>query len=162
MDYIACILYAFLLISVVYKHLYNTSENQFFLYVLVICAVCTVADICMEISCRNVPLGQTRLVFAYAFSYIYLILRQVSAYAYILFIFVASGTIGRLFQNKIRSLSFIIPFLLTCVFILSNLISMVITNFCPFAFSSSKTPVCPKKDHVLKYDRIHAFLLQFP
>ena len=83
MDYIACVLYVFLLISVVYKHLYNTSENQFFLYVLVICAVCTVADICMEISCRNVPLGQTRLVFAYAFSYIYLILRQVSAYAYI-------------------------------------------------------------------------------
>ena len=123
MDYIACVLYVFLLISVVYKHLYNTSENQFFLYVLVICAVCTVADICMEISCRNVPLGQTRLVFAYAFSYIYLILRQVSAYAYILFIFVASGTIGRLFQNKIRSLSFIIPFLLTCVFILSNLIT---------------------------------------
>ena len=122
MDYIACILYVFLLISVVYKRLYNTMENRYFLYVLVICAVTTAADICMELSCRNTPIGPTRLIFAYVISYIYLILRQVSAYAYILFIFVASGTLGRL-QKKKRSLSFIIPFLLTCVFILSNLVT---------------------------------------
>ena len=57
MDYIACILYAFLLISVVYKHLHHTSENRFFLYVLEICAVTTVADIFMELSCRNTPNG---------------------------------------------------------------------------------------------------------
>ena len=122
MDYIACILYAFLLISVVYKHLHHTSENRFFLYVLEICAVTTVADIFMELSCRNTPIGPKRLLFAYVFSYIYLILRQISAYAYILFIFVASGTFDQL-QKKGRSLLFIIPFLLTCVFILSNLIT---------------------------------------
>ena len=120
MDYIACVIYAFILISVVYKHLYNTTENRFFIAVTTICLITTVMDISMELSCRSLPIGQTRLIFAHIFSYAYLIFRQVSAVAYILFIFVVSGTLDRL-NRRYRRMLLAIPFVLSCGLILSNL-----------------------------------------
>ena len=122
LDYIACILYVFILISIVYKHLYHTTENRFFLIVIIIGLITTILDICMEASYRTVPIGQVRLLFAHVFSYAYLIMRQVSAYSYIMFIFVASGTLDRL-QKPGRRLTLVLPFVVTCGFIFSNLIT---------------------------------------
>jgi hypothetical protein len=56
LDYVACVIYAFLLISIVYKRLYNTTENRFFLAVTVISAGAAVMDLCMEASCRTLPI----------------------------------------------------------------------------------------------------------
>ena len=120
LDYIACILYIFILISIVYKHLYHTTENRFFIAAIIICGVTTILDIFMEASYRSVPIGRGRLFFAYLFSYAYLIMRQVCAYAYIVFIYVASGTLDRLHRRG-RQFTLIIPFVLTIGFILSNL-----------------------------------------
>lgn len=117
LDYVACVIYAFLLISIVYKRLYNTTENRFFLAVTVISAGAAVMDLCMEASCRTLPIGQTGLFFAHFFTYAYYIIRQMSAFSYILLIFVASGT---LYQKTLRRIVSV-PFALICLFILSNL-----------------------------------------
>lgn len=122
LDYIACILYIFLLISVVYKHLYNTTENRFFLAVILIGFMTAIMDIGMELSYRTVPIGQVRLVFAHIFSYAYLIFRQGSTFSYILFIFVASNTFDRLQKNH-RRWYLIGSFLLITLFILSNIVT---------------------------------------
>ncbi|MBP3872833.1 MAG: hypothetical protein J6E32_03870, partial [Lachnospiraceae bacterium] len=120
LDYIACIIYAFILISVVYKKLYSTTENRLFLAVVLICGATTILDICMENSYRVLPIGQVRLVIAYIFSYAYLVMRQVSGVSYIMLIFVASNTFDRVQKKKARWL-LRIPFILLCVLIFSNL-----------------------------------------
>ena len=120
LDYIACIIYAFILISVVYKKLYSTTENRLFLAVVLICGATTILDLCMENSYRVLPIGQVRLVIAYIFSYAYLVMRQVSGVSYIMLIFVASNTFDRVQKKKARWL-LRIPFILLCVLIFSNL-----------------------------------------
>ena len=119
LDYLACIIYAFILISIVYKHLYNSTENRFFIAVTIICLLTTVMDIGMESSYAAPPIEPSRMVFAYIFSYAYLIFRQVTGVSYILYIFVSSGTLDRI-QNRFRILCLILPFILTCIVIFSN------------------------------------------
>lgn len=119
LDYIACIIYVFLLISIVYKQLYNTSENRFFLVAVVICGVTSLMDICMETSYRTVPIGAVRLVIANIFSYAYLMLRQLSAFSYIIFIFSASNNFDRM-RRRFVSRYIAISYAAICVYILSN------------------------------------------
>ena len=132
LDYTACILYLFLIISIVYKRLYNTVENRYFFAVVIICALNTVLDICMESSYAVTPIGHTRLIISYLFSYGYLILRQISALSYILLIFVASNTYERL-KRKGRSRILIVSFAGICLFIGSNIFTHAI-----FTISSSE------------------------
>ncbi len=120
LDYVACIIFIFILISIWYKHLYNSLENRYFLAVTIICLMTTCMDLLMEYSYREVPISQGRLVIAHVFSYAYLILRQMSGISYILFIFVEVGRYDKL-MNKCRMRYIILPFVLLCLFIGSNL-----------------------------------------
>lgn len=120
LDYAACIIFVFILISIWYKHLYTSLENRYFLAVTSICLLTACMDLLMENSYASLPIGPTRLVLSHVFSYAYLILRQVSGITYILYIFVEAGRYDKLMDKcKVRYIVF--PFVLICGFILSNL-----------------------------------------
>lgn len=120
LDYIACIIFIFILISILYKHLYNSLENRFFLAVTLICLVTTCMDILMEYSYRSVPIGHFRLIMSHIFSYTYLILRQVTGISYILYIFVEASRYDRLMDTW-KKRYILLPFAGVCLLILSNL-----------------------------------------
>ncbi len=120
LDYVACIIYIFILISLCYKHLYNNAENRIFLLVTIICLATSVMDLCMEYSYQTVPIGHARLILSHLFSYIYLILRQVSAVTYVILILVAGGRSDR-FRKQRWCVFLTLALILTCGFILSNL-----------------------------------------
>ncbi len=120
LDYVACIIYVFILISLCYKRLYHNVENRIFVVVTIICLATAVVDLCMEYSYQKVPIEPVRLVLSHVFSYMYLILRQVSALIYLVLIFVAGGRYDR-FRNKRWFVYMALAFLATCGFIFSNL-----------------------------------------
>ncbi len=120
LDYIACIIILFILISILYKHLYHSLENRSFFAVTIICLVTTCMDILMEYSYRTVPIGHFRLIMSHIFSYSYLILRQVTGISYILYIFVEAGRYDRL-MDRCKKRYILLPFAGVCLFIFSNL-----------------------------------------
>ncbi len=120
LDYAACIILVFVLISIWYKHLYTSLENRYFLAVTVICLLTAILDVLMENSYASVPIGSVRLIYSHVVSYAYLIMRQVSGISYILYIFVEAGRYDKLVE-KWRRRYIVFPFTLLCMLILSNL-----------------------------------------
>jgi len=121
-DYLAIINISIVLIALFIRRLNRGIENYFFMTVVLSSLATTLFDIGMEATYRTLPMSSTRLVVDYIFSYGYFLSRQICNIAFIFLIFAITDTWYKLQDRRCRAL-FTVPFVLICIYIMSNIVT---------------------------------------
>ncbi len=129
-NFLALIIFAITIGSIVNKRLYKNLEDKVFFKIVIIGVFTTIADIAMGLSYADLPVPESRLPLSYFFAYMYFILRQLNMPAYIAFIFAVSGTLYKV-RGSARKYAFYTPYYLICFFILSNIVTGMLFTISP-------------------------------